>query len=109
MLRKVFVLLLLSCTAAFAAPDWNGMWIGNWNTGNGTQIIFAGNEFTGIFWEGDYVPDAVGTVSKDGKTVAITWAGASATLTRDGDTTGHIVIHEKGKPDAAFAVKKDGG
>ncbi len=47
---------------------------------------------------------------KTARLVAITWAGASATLTRDGDTTGHIVIHEKGKPDAAFAVvKKDGG
>jgi hypothetical protein len=111
MFAKFFLALSLvfSSTAAFAAsPSWNGEWVGNWDKGgNGTQIIFAGEEFNGIFWDGDYVSDAQGAVSKDGKIVTITWPGAKAILSRDGETAGHIVIHEKGKPDAAFAVKRD--
>jgi hypothetical protein len=111
MVAKFFFSLFLffSATAAFAAsPSWNGEWVGNWaNGGNGTQIVFAGETFISIYWDGDYVPDAAGNVSKDGKTVIITWMGARAVLTRDGETTGHIVIHEKGKSDAAFAVKRD--
>jgi hypothetical protein len=101
--------LVFSAAAAIAAPpSWNGTWVGNWDKGGqGTQIIFAGEEFTGIFWDGDYVSDARGIASKDGKTVTITWPGAKAVLTRDGETAAHIVIQEKGKPDAAFAVKRD--
>jgi hypothetical protein len=103
------LVLLCACGAAQAAPlSWNGTWIGNWDKGgNGTQIIFAGEEFTGIFWNGDYVFDAKGVASKDSNAVTITWPGARAVLTRDGETTAHIVIREKGKPDAAFAVKRD--
>jgi hypothetical protein len=112
MLTRIFAALAFVCAASAAlaaAPGWNGTWAGNWdNGGNGVQIIFAGETLTGVFWDGDYVDDAVGTVSKDGKTVAIAWTGATALLTRDTATTAHIVIHEAGKPDAAFAVKKDG-
>jgi hypothetical protein len=107
--RLLAAAALLFAGAAFAAsPSWNGTWIGNWDKGgNGTQIVFAGETFISIYWDGDYVPDATGSVSKDGKTVTITWTGAKALLTRDGETVGHIAIHEKGRPDAAFAVKRD--
>ncbi|HEX3675363.1 MAG TPA: hypothetical protein VHU87_13910 [Rhizomicrobium sp.] len=111
MLDRIFVALVFVCAASAAlaaAPGWNGTWIGNWEDGNGAQIVFAGDTLTGIFWDGDYVSNAAGIVSKDGKTVAITWAGATAILTRDTATTAHIVIHEAGKPDTAFAVKKGG-
>ena len=101
-------LLMMASGAAAAARSWNGTWIGNWDKGgNGTQIVFAGETFISIYWNGDYVSDADGSVSKDGSTVTITWTGAKAVLTRDGDTTAHIVIQEKGKPDVKFAVKKD--
>jgi hypothetical protein len=107
--RIFFVLVLIGAGSASAAsPSWNGTWIGNWDKGgNGTQIVFAGETFISIYWDGDYVSDAQGATSKDGKTVTITWTGAKAVLARDGETTGHIVIHETGKPDAAFAVKRD--
>jgi hypothetical protein len=107
--RCVFALCIVFSTAALAAsPSWNGTWAGNWDKGgNGTQIVFAGETFISIYWDGDYVSDAQGAVAKDGKSVSITWPSAVATLTRDGKKTAHIVIREKGKPDAAFAVKKD--
>jgi len=110
MFAKFFLaLFLVFSTAAFAASlSWNGTWVGNWDKGgSGTQIVFAGETFISIYWDGDYVSDAQGAVSKDGKTVTITWTGAHAVLTRDGETAAHIVIREKGKPDAAFAVKRD--
>jgi hypothetical protein len=102
------LLVMASGAAAAAARSWNGTWAGNWDKGgSGTQIVFAGETFISIYWDGDYVSDAEGTVSNDGSTVTITWNGTKAVLTRDGDTAAHIVIQEKGKPDAKFAVKKD--
>jgi hypothetical protein len=105
-----FVALALMTTSAFAATDWNGTWVGNWSGAgsNGVQIMMAGNVATGIFWNGDYLPDELhAKVSADGKTLTITWDHSSATLTRDGAETAHAVIREPGKPDAAFAVKID--
>ncbi|HEY4942959.1 MAG TPA: hypothetical protein VII56_16140 [Rhizomicrobium sp.] len=97
-------------TPALAAADWNGTWVGNWQSadGNGVQIMMAGNVATGIFWNGDYLPDELhASVSADGKTLTITWDHASAVLTRSGAETADAVIHEPGKPDAKFAVKID--
>jgi hypothetical protein len=95
-------------TPAFAAADWNGTWVGNWQDGDGVQIIMAGNEASGIFWHGDYLPDTPkSAVSPDGKTLTITWDHGSAVLTRDGAETAHVVIREPGHPDAAFPVKLD--
>lgn len=100
-----FFAAMLFATSAFA--DWNGTWIGNWQAGQGTQIVFAGDTFTMMYWNDDYLPDATGTVSKDGKTATIHWTGGSALITHDGPKAAHIVIHEKSKPDAAFALKPD--
>ena len=86
--------------------NWNGTWAGNWSGGDGAQIIFAGNEFIGFYWHGDYLADVHATLSPAG-VVTLTWAAGSATLTRDSETTAHIVIREPGKPDLAFALKRD--
>ena len=85
---------------------WNGTWVGNWADGDGAQIIFAGNELIALYWRGDYLADTHSAVSPAG-VVTITWPSGSATLTRDGDTTAHIVIRESGKPDTAFALKRE--
>jgi hypothetical protein len=100
-----FFAALLFASAALAG--WNGTWIGNWQSGNGTQIVFAGDTFIMMYWNGDYLSDATGAVSKDSKTATIKWTGGSALITRDGPKAAHIVIHEKGKPDAAFALTPD--
>jgi hypothetical protein len=93
--------------SAFAA-DWNGTWAGNWdNNGDGIQIIMAGNELTGFFFHNDYLDTGPAAVSKDAKVLTFTWAGGSATLTRSGDKTAHVLIREAGKPDLSFDVKRD--
>ncbi|HJW41176.1 MAG TPA: hypothetical protein VJ476_08105 [Rhizomicrobium sp.] len=95
-------------SSAVAAPDWNGTWAGNWQGGDGVQIIMAGNNATGMFWHGDYLPDDLhAAVSKDGKTLTITWDHASAVLTRLSDETAHLVIAEPGRAAATFDVKRD--
>lgn len=106
-LLGVTLLAMGAAASAATARSWNGTWAGNWQGGDGTQIVFAGETFISIYWGGDYVSDAEGTVSKDGSSVTITWKDAKAVLTRDGETTAHVVIQEKGKPDVKFAVKKD--
>ena len=89
--------------------SWNGTWIGNWARGNGTQIIFAGDEMIAMFWNGDYLSQVHFSVSDDGAVVTITWPSAQATLTRDGETVGHVVIREKGQPDCSFDVQRENG
>jgi hypothetical protein len=105
-----FCIFALAATPALAAPDWNGTWVGNWQSadGNGIQVMMAGNDATGIFWNGDYLPDELHSVaSADGKTLTITWNHSSATLVRDGESAAHIVIHEPGHRDSAFTVMLD--
>ena len=111
-------LLLALCASVAIAPipawasgtqqpvNWNGTWAGNWSGGDGAQIIFAGNEFIGFYWHGDYLADVHAALSPAG-VVTLAWASGSATLTRNGETTAHIVIREPGKPDLAFALKRD--
>lgn len=108
--RLALAALVLMTSSAFAAADWNGTWIGNWSgaNSNGIQIAMAGNIATGIFWNGDYLPDELHSrVSPDGKTLTVTWGKSSAVLTRTGAETATAVIHEPGKPDAKFPVKID--
>jgi hypothetical protein len=98
---------MAEASLAQAAADWNGTWIGNWQNGQGTQIIFAGNDFIGMYWNGDYLEDTRATLSAGDKVVTVAWPNSQAVITRDGDTAAHIVIHEKGKPDASFPLKKE--
>jgi hypothetical protein len=91
------------------SSTWNGTWIGNWEGGHGTQIVFAGDTLICVYWHDDYLPDVQSEASADGATVTITWPSGRAVLTRDGETTGHIVISEQGKPEASFDVKRDNG
>ena len=103
-----FLATVFTAVPAFAARDWNGTWVGNWQKGNGIQLIMAGDEAIGIYWKGDYLPDELHSkVSADGKTLTVTWDHGSAVLNRTGEETADIVIHEPGHPDAAFAVKLD--
>ena len=113
-MRRVAALFLciglLGVSAGAVAQQnssWNGTWIGNWASGNGTQIVFADNLLIAMYWDGDYLSDTQSSMSTDGRAVTITWQAGDALLTRDAETSGHIVIHEKGQPDAAFDVKRD--
>lgn len=104
----LLVLLLLAPLPAFAGSDWTGTWVGNWQGGDGVQIMMAGNVCTGMFWHGDYLPDDLHTdVSPDGKVLTIAWDHAKAVLTRDGTETAHATITEPGHTPVRFAVKID--
>jgi hypothetical protein len=112
----VLVCLGLSASLGVAIPvvamaqqtaNWNGTWIGNWSGGNGTQIVFADNELIAMYWGGDYLSDTQSSLSPDGKFVTITWQSGRAVLTRDAEASGHIVVHETGRPDLTFDVKRD--
>ncbi len=100
-------LFLAGGGAGAQQSDWNGTWVGNWQTGHGIQIIFAGNDLIGVYWEDDYVQDAQGSLADGGASVIITWAGVRAVLSRDGPEAAHIVIRETGRPDTAFPVTLD--
>ena len=110
------VCISLSAALSLGAPvdamaqqtaSWNGTWVGNWAGGNGTQIVFADNELIAMYWDGDYLSDTQSSLSLDGKVVTITWQSGQALLTRDGEASGHIVVHEKGRPAISFDVKRD--
>lgn len=98
--------LVLSIPGVAAQPDWNGTWVGNWS-GDGVQIIMAGNVLTGFYFHGDYLDTGSSSLSKDGTSLTFTWHGGRMTLTRNGATAAHALIRETGKPDLAFDVKKD--
>lgn len=100
--------LILLEVPAMAASDWNGTWVGNWEHGDGVQIIMAGNTVTGIFRHGDYLPgDLHAAVSADGQILSITGDGLHAVLTRADDAHANAVISEPGKPDEKFPVALD--
>ena len=105
----VFCSLVTVAIGALAQQNssWNGTWIGNWAGGNGTQIVFAENDLIAMYWDGDYLSDTQASVSADGRVVTITWASGQAVLNRDGEVSGHIVIHEQGKADIRFDLKRD--
>jgi hypothetical protein len=102
------LLIGLLALPAFAQQHagWDGTWIGNWQNGDGTQIVFAGDELVAFYWNGDY-QDAQAIQSADHKAMTISWSQGKATLTLDGEAAAHIVIEEAGKPDLTFPVKRD--
>ena len=60
MVRNSIVMLFalaMITTASFAAPDWNGTWAGNWQGGDGIQLIMAGNDPIGIYLHGDHLSE----------------------------------------------------
>ena len=107
-LAALVALIGLLAAPGFAQQHsgWDGTWIGNWQNGDGTQIVFAGDDLIAFYWDGDY-QDSTASLSADHKVVTISWAGGKATLTHDGDAAAHISIQETGKPDLGFPVERD--
>ncbi len=88
---------------------WNGTWVGNWEAGRGTQIVFAGEVLICMYWGDDYLPEVRAAVADGGATVTLTWPSGQAVLTRNGERSGHIVIRENGKAEVAFDVIRETG
>ncbi len=118
MKRLAVLSLLLLGAAASAGPigspafaqgrqSWNGTWAGGWSGGTGAQIVFAGDEFIGIYWRDDYIEDAKGSASPDGATATVQWPRGEAVLTREGPTSARVTVRERGRPAASFELKRD--
>ncbi len=118
MKRLVVISLLLLGAAGSSGPigspafaqvrqSWDGTWAGGWSDKSGAQIIFAGDEFIGIYWRDDYIEDAKGAVSPNGATATIKWSRGEAVLTREGPTSARATVREQGRPAVSFALKKD--
>jgi hypothetical protein len=99
--------LIGSPAFAQARQSWDGTWAGGWTGQSGAQIIFAGDEFIGIYWRDDYIGDAKGAVSPNGATATIKWSRGEAVLTREGPTSARVTVREAGRPAVSFALKKD--
>ena len=110
-------MLVLAASVAFSLPahesqvpmNWDGMWIGNWGAGDGqgTQIVFVGNEVIAFYWRGDYVNGLHSSAARDGKKVTLTWPGGEAVITGDTTAGAHIAIREKGHGEIDFALSRD--
>ena len=109
LLAALFVVIGLLVGPGYAQQQssWNGTWIGNWQNGDGIQIVFAGEDLVALYWHGDYLDDTHATTSQGAAVVTIDWPAGQAVLTRDGEAVARITIHETGKPDLSFAVKRD--
>jgi len=94
-------------TAGAQQPSWNGTWIGNWQGGDGAQIVFAGEDPIAFYWQGDYLDDIHANASEGGRVVTVLWSSGQAVLTRDSDATARITVHETGKTDLSFSLKRD--
>ena len=111
--------LALTTSVAIAVPaaahesqtqmNWDGTWIGNWGAGEGqgTQIVFVGNEVIAFYWRGDYVNGLHSSAAHDGKKVTLTWPGGEAVLSGDTTASAHIAIREKGQSEINFALSRD--
>ena len=94
-------------TALAQSSSWNGTWVGHWAQGDGVQIVFAGDEAISVYWRGDYLEETHGAISSGGAVATIAWPSGKAVLTREGTAKAHVVIHETGRADVSFALKKD--
>ena len=88
-------------------PTWDGTWAGGWeNGGDGVQITFVGQKLIS-FYRGDYRDTGTAQVSADGKVVTFTFSGGDVRLERAGEDDARITVHERGRPERAFTVKRE--
>jgi len=109
-LRRHIAFVLLSLAAAGvaqAAPSWDGTWAGGWENGDGVQIIIAGDKVIGVFRGGDYPDITQSQLAADGRTLTFAWAGGDGVLQRTGDREAAFTLHERGKAERKFPVKRE--
>ncbi len=99
MMRRVLLAagFALAASAVFAAENWDGTWVGGFDTPNGAQVIVAGNEAVGLFWRNDYVSGVSSLVEADGS-LTLKWNSGAATLKRTGERTADGIFEDRGKP-----------
>jgi hypothetical protein len=91
---------------ALAAFAWDATWIGGWEGGEGTQVVIAGGEVVGFFWGGDYLNIETSTNLADGGPIKFIYPGGEGLLKEGGEGELLIKIHEEGKEDIGFVLKR---
>jgi hypothetical protein len=95
---------------AAEAPEafaWDATWIGGWEGGEGTQVVIAGGEVIGFFWGGDYLAIENSTNLADGESIKFIYPGGEAVVEAGEDGELVLLIHETGKEEIGFVLKRD--
>lgn len=82
----------------------DGTW-GSAQDGLTVQIIVVGNSVAGFFWRKSYRSVEHAQISADGR-LSFTFAGGTAILTRTGEATATIDVHEGNAP-LRLPLKRD--
>jgi hypothetical protein len=85
---------------------WDATWIGGWEGGEGTQVVIAGGAVIGFFWGGDYLDIETSTNLADGGPIKFIYPGGEAVLKEGGEGELLIKIHEEGKEEIGFVLKR---
>jgi hypothetical protein len=88
------------------AYAWDATWIGGWEGGEGTQVVIAGGEVIGFFWGGDYLDIQTSTNLADGGPIKFIYPGGEAVLKEGDEGELLIKIHEEGKEEVGFVLKR---
>jgi hypothetical protein len=95
----------LGSTRARAANAFDGSWGGLDPNGETVQITFVDGQIIGFYWRGDYLDASAAKPDGGGSSLAFSFKGGQAVVSRDGATM-IIVIHDKGGESRA-ELKKD--
>jgi len=106
--RRALCLLFLVCGGrAFAAPYWDGTWVGGWENGDGIQIVVAGDKAIRVHRGVDYPEILSSDVSPGGSMLMIWWVGGDGLLQRIAEREATISMRERGRPVRSFTVKRE--
>jgi hypothetical protein len=103
--------LIAASVAGRAAAADDGPLEGTWGgdlKGLTAQVIITGGSVIGFYWRGDYRDAADVKFAAGGRSVAFSFEGGAATITRTGDSTATIAVHEGAKV-TQIDLKRDGG
>ena len=97
--------IVTGAPAQTGRTGWDGTWAGGWDTGNGVQLVFAGDTLIAFYWRNDYKSLARTTAASDGSR-SFTWDKGEAKLTRAGNEA-TLILRERGKPELSVSLKRE--
>jgi hypothetical protein len=103
----VVLLLALGAGGALAAPSWDGTWAGGWDSGDGIQIIVAGNKVIGVGRDMDYPEILSSDASPEGSMLCVWWIGGDGFLQRTGDREARLTLRERDSPVRTLMLHRD--
>ena len=112
---RIFRAVMIAAALALAAPaladdathPWDASWYGGFGgNAEGVQIIVAGDEVIGFFFNGDYADvSETDPLAADGS-LTFKWDGGTATLSGTGSNR-IITVHQTGAADRVIKLTED--